>query len=361
MKKKSLSKDVQLIKKVKFQELLLFTKHMSVMIKAGISISEAVETLKNQAKSPYFKSILSKIQTDIENGQSLTTALKHHPKVFDQFYVSVVEISEESGTLEENLEFLANQLNKDYAVRKKIKGALLYPSIVILAMTVMGGFIIFFILPQLVEFFATFDTELPLPTKILLFIGNAAKNYGFFIVIGLVVWVLATRFLISLPAIKPKWHAFSLKLPIIGKLRLSDQLARFARNFGLLLKSGVPISTALETTANTLSNLKFRDDLIKINKQATRGEDMAAILTSGEYKEFPPIVIKMIEVGEKTGNLEESLLYLSDFFENEIDEASKNLTVVLEPILLLFIGIAVGFVALAIISPIYEITGSIRR
>lgn len=350
-----------LLNQVSFQEKVLFTKHLDTMVKAGIPIPEALDTLFEQARSPYFKKVISVIQKDVQNGQSLAKSLRKHSDVFDEFYTSLIEVAEESGTLEENLDFLAKQMTKDFRLRKKVQGALMYPALVVFAMTIMGGFISFYILPKLVDFFKAFDVDLPWPTKVLLFIATVSKNYGVYIVVGFVVFVIAIRFATTLPKIKPFWHSFLLRIPLVGKIISYSQLAHLGRNLGTMIKSGVPVSHALEITAHTLTNLKFRKDLIKVASSLDKGKTIGSSLKNGGYHEYPPIVYRMIAIGEKTGKLDETLLYLGDFYEDEIDDLSKNLANILEPILLIVIGVAVGFVALAIISPIYELTGSIRR
>lgn len=350
-----------LFNRVPFLERLLFTKHLATMVKAGIPIAEALATLVDQAKSPSFKTILTAVLKDIKNGQSLAKSFSKHPQAFDQFYISLVKIGEGSGKLEENLKFLSEQLAKDYATRQKIKGAMLYPTLIFSATIIMGGFIGLFILPQLVDFFTAFEIELPLTTKILLFVANLFKDYGIILVVSLLLLALLLYLAVQLPKIKFLWHTYTLKIPLFGQIISYGQLARFSRNLGTLLKSGVPVTKSLDTTANTLSNLKFRHDLLQVGQELSKGKKIGAILDKHSFPEFPPLVSKMISVGEKTGKLEDTLLYLSEFYEDEIDNISKNLTTILEPILLVGIGLIVGFVALAIISPIYELTGSIRR
>lgn len=356
-----LSAQIEILSRVGFLDKLLFTKHLTTMIKAGIPIAEALKTLVDQTKSASFKKVLSAVLADVENGQSLAKSLGKHPKVFDQFYISLIEVGEESGTLEENLDFLAKQLAKDYNLRKKIQGAMLYPGLVFTATFIMGGFIALFILPKLVDFFSAFEIELPLATRILLFFANMMKNYGTFLFFGFLVLLSLSYLVIHLPKVKPKWHSLILKFPIFGDLLAYSQLARFSRNLGTLLKSGVPVTKSLEVTVNTLSNLKFKSDLGEVALSLSKGKNIGDALEKNKFSEFPPLVSKMISVGEKTGKIEETLLYLGDFYEDEIDNISKNLTTILEPVLLITIGLVVGFVALAIISPIYELTGSIRR
>jgi type IV pilus assembly protein PilC len=347
--------------KISFKDKLFFTKHLSTMIKAGIPISDALASLSKQHKSKKFKEIIEDVLSNIENGKSLAESLKRHPNVFNNFFISLIEIGEESGTLEENLEFLAKQMAKDFTLRKKIQGALLYPGLVFGAATIMGSAISLFVLPKLVDFFDAFDIELPLTTRILLFIAQAMRSYGFLIIGGFFALIIGFYVFIQLPKVKPVWHKIVLKLPIFGNLIAYGQLASFSRNFGVLIKSGVPITRSLDVTSNTLSNVVFVKDVKKLSEELTKGRVIAAELRKKRYKEFPPLVVQMIDVGETTGKLDETLLYLGDFYEEEIDNISKNLTTVLEPILLVGIGIVVAFIALAIISPIYELTGSIRR
>ncbi len=342
-------------------EILLFTRHLATMIKAGIPISEALSTLAMQTKSEKFKKILNSILADVDNGQPLAKSLAKFPKVFDKFFVSLIEVSEASGSLDENLEFISKQLAKNYSLKKKIQTAMLYPTIIFVAVTVMGGFIALFVLPQLVNFFDAFEIALPFATRVLLFVANAFKNYGVLIVLGFIGIVALFQAFIRLPFIKPSWHSLILKFPLMGNFIKDTELAQFSRNFGVLIKSGVPISKAIVVTAETLSNLRFKNDLIKIGTSLIQGSNISSAMADKRYSEFPPLVYKMIEVGEKTGKLDDSLLYLGDYYEEEIDNFSKNLTTVLEPIMLIVIGLVVGFVALAIITPIYQLTGSIRR
>lgn len=350
-----------LLNRVSFLEKLIFTKHLATMAKTGISLVEAFETLAQQTGSKKFRNILLSVMKDIENGQPLAKSLGKFPHVFDQFYLSLIEVGEESGTLEKNLEFLAKQMSKDYALRKKIQTAMLHPGLVLSTAVIMGGFISLFILPKLTNFFEAFEVELPLPTRILLLFAQIMKNYGFIIAGCLIGVSFLIYFLIKNSPLKFFWHRFVLKVPLFGELLAFGQLARFSRNLGTLIKSGVPITKSLETTAKTLTNLKFKIDLLLINQTLAKGRNIADAIEKGDFAEFPPLVTKMISVGERTGKLEETLLYLADFYEDEIDNISKNLTTILEPILLIGVGLVVAFVALAIITPIYELTGSIHR
>lgn len=352
---------------VPFKEKLLFTKHLSVMIQSGLTLTDALDTLIEQNKTQALRSILEGVMKDIKNGQPLSHALKKYPKVFDSFYISLVEVGEESGSLDETLNFLAKQMAKSYALQQKIRGAMLYPGLVFSTTFVMGGFIALFVLPQLVDFFDAFEVELPFATQILLFVANLMKNYGIALFGGFLATLVIVVLLLRIPSIKTQWHAVMLKLPLFGMLFEEAEIARFSRNLGTLLKSGVSITTALETVSHTMENISFKKGIDQALQDVEKGTSLSKGLQRVSYTViglpfglFPSLVTKMIAVGEESGNLEGNLLYLGDFYEEEIDNFSKNLTTILEPLLLVIIGLIVGFVALAIISPIYELTGSIR-
>lgn len=348
-----------LFPKVTMLDRLMFTKHLSIMVKAGVPLVESIETLSKDSKSEYLKQILAGVADDINSGKTLYESLAKYPKAFDTFYISLIKVSEESGTLDENLIFLSKQLSKDYALRQKIKGAMFYPGIIFTVGAGISILIAVFILPKMVDFFDSFDVELPLPTRILLFFANLMENYGILILIGLVIFVFLFRMLINTKAVKPIWHKILLRLPVIGKLTIYGQTSRFCRNFATLITSGVPIPVSLETAANTLTNLVFKGYLMSTKNALLKGQNISEYLDKKDYKEIPPLLTKMLKVGEKTGNLEEVLFYLSDFYEEELDNITENLTTILEPIMLIGIGLAVGFLALAIIGPIYKLTGSV--
>jgi type IV pilus assembly protein PilC len=349
-----------LSKNVSSNDIILFTRHLSTMIKAGIPIVDALSALEQQTKQPYFKEVIQSVVSNLENGTSLAESFKAFPKVFSPFYVSLIEISEKSGTLEENLHFISKQLTKNARLQGKIKNALLYPGLVVISAVVMSIFITMFILPQLVGFFSVMDTDLPTSTKILIAIATISENYGVFIFGGLTAFMISFIAFIKVPVITPYWHGLLLRLPFLGSFFMISQIAHCCRNLGILLKSGIPITQTAEITAQTLTNVLYQQAFISIAKQISSGKNMADAMEKEYTHLFPGLVIKMVAVGEKTGKLDESLLYLGDFYEEEIDSVTKNLTTILEPILLIVIGLVVGFVALAIITPIYELSGSIR-
>lgn len=352
--------EIHLFNTVSYVEKLAFTKHLAVMVKSGISLAEAVHILMLQSEGSPLGKMLKAVYADINNGQALAVALAKFPKVFDDLYVSMIAVGEESGNLEENLNFLAEYMSKQDALRKKIQSALLYPSIVLIAAGLLSMGLGLFVLPQFVGFFDSFNVELPLSTSILLTVANFMKSYGVIFFISVISACVAFVFLLRSSIVKPYWHRVQLYIPIFGKIIRYSQLTNFSRNFGVLLSSGITATRALDTTANAATNLLYREKIKRMNSYLKQGKTLAEAIQNEMKQEFPVLVSRMIAVGEESGNLEDTLLYLSEFYENEIDVLTKRLTTVLEPILLLVIGLIVGFVALAIITPIYELTGSVR-
>jgi type II secretory pathway component PulF len=237
----------------------------------------------------------------------------------------------------------------------------MYPGLVLTATVIMGGFISIFILPQLVDFFASFEMNLPIPTQILLGVAMFMKSYGIITVAGVIGLGFLWSLFVATPVGKPLWHRFLLKLPIVGDMVSYGQLARFSRNLGVLLGSGVPVSRSLEVTGQSLSSIPFKDAVLSLSKNLSKGKNIGETMEDKKLRVFPMLVSRMIRVGEKSGKLEDVLLYLGEFYEEEIDSISKNLSTILEPALLIFIGLVVGFVAVAIIGPIYDLTGSIGQ
>lgn len=340
---------------------LLFTKYLAEMLKSGIPLDEAVNTAKDQTKNQFFKKVLNKIEKSIRNGQTLETSLSQFPDVFDPFYISLVKVGEDSGNLESNLSYLATQIKKSYEFKKKVQGAMLYPAIILLTTFIAGGALALFVLPQLVDLFKSLNTDLPLPTKILLFIAQMMKSYGFIIIGGVAAIIFGCLALLQTPFVKPKWHQFLLVIPGLGTMMQNIQLTQMCRNLGLMLKSGITLVPALKTEYNATTNLVYKAYLKRLIAAAESGKELSEEMGIHHFPFLPTLMTKMIGIGEKTGKLDETLLYLGDFFEEEVDEMTKNLSTIIEPVMLLVIGLVVGFVALAIISPIYQLTGSIKK
>jgi type IV pilus assembly protein PilC len=343
-----------------FTEKLFFAKHLATLLKGGIPMSEALKLLSEQDGKigPVAKEILQ----SVENGQSLSVSLGRHPREFGSFYISLVEVGEVSGTLEKSLEFLAEKLSREEALRKKVQTMLFYPSIVLTVSTAVGGFVSFFVLPKLAGIFSSFDVELPLATKILLVFASFIKADGIILVVVIMAIILILSGLIKASyAAKLFWHRVKFNIPFVGKVNKSAAFSSLFRDLGVMLQSGLPLEYALRVESEIAENLVIREKIKGVHEAISSGGTVGKELLSDEYNIFPALVSRMISVGESSGTLEGTFLYLADFFEDETDVAAKNGAALLEPLLLVFISLIAGFVALAVILPIYTLTGSIHR
>lgn len=346
---------------VSFLDKVLFTKHLSIMLKSGIPLSEAIEIIADQTTHTSFKVFLHSVEKKISNGQALHTVFSAYPQYFDPLYLSLLRMGEESGTLEANLEYLSSQMKKQYDFRKKVQGALMYPAVIIFTAVGVGGGISVFVLPKLIDLFKSLDVKLPLTTRILLAFSELMRAHGILMFVGAIVALIGLRALLVFPKIRLPWQKMLLSLPIIGIFLQEVQLSFFCRNFGVMLKSGLPLTAALEASETSTSNLVFRGYIQKISKDVKNGQTIENSFAKNKFRFMPLLAARMIGVGEHTGRLDESLLYLADFFEGEVDDMSKNFSTILEPVLLLVVGLLVAFLAFSIISPIYELTASIHK
>ncbi len=342
-------------------DILLFTRELSILLRSGVSLGETLESLREKTESGTLRNIIVAVSSDVENGQSLAHALERFPKVFDPLYINLVRLGESSGTLRENLDFLTRQLEGSYILRQKVRGIMLYPVIVFSMAILLGGLMSIFILPRLIRLFDSFDIVLPLSTRLLLAIAWFMQLHGiaFFLSIGLFFFLF--RLLVSHRLVQPHWHRLILSLPVIGPLFRDIAVAHFFRDMGIMIQSGLPILEALAIEETVMEN-RFLSILVgRVSRVVAQGGSLSGELAKKEYRIFSPIVTKMIAAGERTGRLGETFFYLEHFFEDETDRKIKNMTVLLEPILLILVGAIVLFLSLAILTPIYSLTGSIRR
>ncbi len=340
-------------------EKMIFTEHLSLMIKGGIPLADALTTIKDEVRSPAFKKALAGILERILEGESLSKAMEKYPKIFDKFYQNIVRIGEESGSLEENLKYLSLKLQKDYEMQKKTRNTLIYPTVIIVLALLIAFLVTFFILPKITNLFLLLEIELPLATKILISVVSFSQKNWQFIISGIVLISLIFKLLLKLKFVKFYLARLSLFLPFWGRIFKNLNLAFLSRTLFTLLKSGASLLTSLEISAETVPNEIYRKSLIKVKSEVERGEKISQGLKIFPQI-FPSVFVEMISVGEKSGNLEESLLYLAEYHEKEMDSILKNLSGILEPILLIFVGILVAFIAIAIITPVYRFAGQLR-
>lgn len=336
-----------------------FAKHLSLMIRAGLPLDESVAVLRDQS-SGVFKRVLNDILKVVETGRPLSEAFAEHPRVFNEFFVSTIRAGETGGTLEQSLTDLAGQLTKSFDLRRKIKNAMTYPLIVVAAALILGLVLSLYVLPRTITLFESITVALPLSTRVLLSVSRFLVDKGIIFFPAVAGGIVLIWQLLKLKWVRPYSHALVLKLFFFGHFTKSYNLAVFARTMGTLLRSGINISEAVQITANTVKNERFKMALIKVKEGVEKGIPTSAALE--DYQElFPAITTHMISVGEQTGRLEETYSYLAEFYEDEVDAMAKNLSTLLEPLLLIVVGLMVAGIAISIIAPIYNFIGNIDR
>jgi type II secretory pathway component PulF len=344
-----------IFKTIKSQEKVDFTKNLAVMLKSGIAIDEALSSLAEQTKSKTFAKIIRTIQGEVETGTALSTAFSKEKKAFGTVFVSLLKVGESSGTLEENLSFLADWLERDNDLRQEIKAATLYPKFIFGATILLGGGLSVYILPNLIPLFDQLRVELPLATKLLLAFSLFVSRYWFFVLVSIALFIVGFIFINRLKAVRRVFHRLYIVAPFVKSLVISYQLALVSQLFFTLFKSGLDITKALDITSEAATNVHYQESIVRMKKRVGKGTTLSESL-SAFPKLYPRSVVNIISTGEKSGTLDSSFGYLSEFYSKEVRIKTKKLPTTIEPALLVFIALMVGFVALAIISPIYEIS-----
>lgn len=343
---------------VSLAERMTFARNLAVMVGAGLSMMRALEALEAQTVNPGLKRIIRDLRESILKGHSLAEALKPHERIFGTLFINMVESGELSGTLEKVLTLLSRQMRHDYEIRSRVRGAMIYPAIIVAALIGVGTLMMIYVVPTLTSTFRELGVDLPFSTRLIIGVSEAITNHGFLILAlvaaaGILFWrILKTS------SGRSAAHRLLLILPIFGPLFKKFNSARFARTISSLISSGLPITRSLEVAAGVLGNVHFRDAVNEAAQRIQRGSKLAEILA--EHPElFPPVVTQMVAVGEESGNLSRMLLRLAIFYEDEVTALTKNLSSIIEPLLMIVIGGAVGFFALSMLQPIYSGLGNL--
>ena len=361
----SAKKSIQNFKKnssarLSIKDQSFFVKRLSFLIKAGIPILDSLVMIREQTKSKGYGNVLDKVIEDVSNGQHLSTSLSKFHNLFGDFSINIISFGESAGILSENLEYLADELKKRQALRKKIVGAFVYPAVVTLATFGITAFLMIYLFPKIMPVFSSLHMKLPLSTRIVIFLSNFIRQDGLYLILGIIIFISAIIFALK----KSKnfhfqFDKYILKIPIIGNVIKNYNLANSTRTMGLLLKSGINISEALPIVSKTSKNLVYREEFDGISNIVNRGERMSLyFLKSPDL--FPDVLSQIVSVGERSGNLSNSLIYLSELYEAEVDDFTRNIGSIIEPVLMIFMGILVGFIAISIITPIYGITQNLH-
>jgi type II secretion system protein F len=340
-------------KRVRTRDLAAFNRQLSDLISAGIPLVKSLGIIVNQTSNEQFREVITAISADVQGGDTLATALSKHPRIFSTLYCAMIRSGETGGFLDDILQRLADFSELEEEIRSKIKSALYYPVIMILAGFSAVVILMTVVVPKIVKLFEDLEQTLPLPTQILINIMNFF-GHRWFILIGALfaLGIFLYKFLHTSEG-RAIWHRIQLKIPLIGDVILKRQIAQFARTFGSLLKNGVSILSSLEITKEVLGNKYVQNEIIKISENITQGSGVAAPLKGSTI--FPPVVVNMIAIGEETGRLHDVLLRIANSYEIQVDRSIKTLTSLVEPLIILVMGFFVAFLVIAMLLPIFNL------
>ncbi|MBU4318195.1 MAG: type II secretion system F family protein [Proteobacteria bacterium] len=343
--------------KVKSKDIIIFSRQFSTMIDAGLPILQCMEILHTQQENKTFQKIIKKIKETVEGGSTLAEALKQFPKQFDDLFVNMISAGEAGGILDTILKRLAGYLEKSAKLKGKVKGALTYPVIVLLISLLVTAVILIFVIPVFQEMFSSLGGVLPAPTRVVVALSNFVKSKIIFIIVGIILFVIAFKKYYSTENGHKTIDRLVLKMPIFGLLIRKVAVSKFTRTMGTMLTSGVPILSALDIVARTAGNKTIETSIYSVRSAISEGRTMADPLL--ETGVFPSMVCSMIAVGESTGALDTMLSKIADFYDEEVDQAVDNLTAMIEPFMMVFLGVVVGGLLIAMYLPIFTMAGQI--
>ena len=347
--------EVKIFKRISSRDIVLFSRQLSIMFSSRVSLVEALVTIASQTKNLEFRERILDLSREVEGGSAFSKALSRHPQIFSSFYISMVKSGETSGKLSESLSYLADHLEREYHLVSRLRGAMIYPSLVIMVASVVLLLMIFFVIPQLTKVFQEAGQPLPIVTQLVIGLSLFLRKWGFLFIgllAGLVIFVL--RYIKTLEG-KENFDKISLRLPLIGDLLKMVYLSRLAENLSTLISGGLPIAQALETTGEVVGNTVYKEIIFLTRDEVRKGEPISSVLR--RYPEaFPPMFCQMTLVGEKTGTLEKTLLNVVDFYQKEVNMSIDNLLSILEPVLIIFLGVIVAGLMVSVLLPLYRMT-----
>ena len=344
--------------RVNFSDIVNFTRQVAMMLNAGLTLIEALDILKKQTTKQSFKKIINDITEEIKAGSSFSTALRKYTSYFSHLYIALVRAGEASGKLTEILLKLADNLEKEREFKEKVKGALIYPAIIIIAMIIVIFIMITFVLPKLLNLYKDFDMNLPFTTTLLIFISSFMTKFWPLVAVGVFLIVIVFRNYLKTKEGKFIYDSTLLKIPVLKEIIKTSSLVDVTRTLSILIGSGVSILEALEIVKDTLENVVYQKAFLNIYKKVEKGVSLGTAMEEEEI--FPPILVQMTQVGEQTGHLDETLARISRYFEMESELAVKAMTTLIEPAILVFLGVSVGFLVMSVITPIYNLTSSFK-
>ena len=352
------SKQINLFQRIKLRDLTIFYRQFATMVNAGLTLVNSLDILTEQVENKTLSNNIKVVKSDVEAGSTLADAMAKFPQVFSELYISMVRAGEIGGVLDDILLKIADLMEKDYALRQKIKSAMSYPSFVAGAAVLMSIFMLTFILPQFVGVFAHYGGELPALTQFFVTLTYLFNKYWYIFFIVFAALVAALLAYIKTPNGKLNFDKFKLNAPIFGEINRKGAIARFTRILGTLIKSGVPILEALSVSSNAIGNLVISSAVLGAKTKIKEGQSISGPLAASGV--FPPMVTQMIMVGEESGELEEMLINVAKFYDEEVDRSVDNLTAIIEPLMMVFIGLTIGTMIIAMYLPIFNMVNLIQ-
>lgn len=358
-KKFGLSMNIALFDRVKMLDKIIFARNLGNMLEAGLSLSRAISVAQRQTTNAKLKKTYVELNDAISSGKSFHEALQQHPKIFSDLFVAMTKVGEEGGNLADTLKQVANQMEKSYMLQRKIKGAMMYPSIIIAVMIVIAVLMMIFVVPGLTKTFRDLKVQLPTSTKVVIAVSDFVSNH-YILAFALMIGAFFTFLFASKTKSGKRVIDFiSLHMPVIGTIIKEGNSAQTSRTLASLLQSGVDLLLAVKITGDVLQNAYYKDVLKRSEAVVEKGDPLSTIFTK-ETKLFPIFVGEMMSVGEETGRMAPMLVGVANFYENEVEQKTKDLSTIIEPILMVFIGASVGFFAISMIKPIYSVMNNIQ-
>jgi|SRR3989344_323932 len=352
------STNLGFLNRVSKKDLAIFSRQLSVMVRSRVPITQSLKSLAATIKNPNFREKVLKVSQLVEEGNSLSEAMEAFPEVFNIFYVSLIRTGEASGKISESLLYLSDHLEREHDISSQLLHAMIYPAFVIVTLFTVIPMVIFFVMPRLISLIEETVNEPPPFTMAMINFYGFISHYGWVLIVGFILMVLSVAYYLTTKQGKVKYEEWSLKVPFFGPLLKKIFLVRFAENVSTLISAGLSINKALKITRDTVGNVIYKKIFAETEESVSQGKKISYVLA--KYPKYaPPFVVQMVQVGEETGTLDKNLLQIVDFYNKEIKRSVETFTALLEPILIIFLGVAVAFLAISVIAPLYGTLGTI--
>lgn len=345
-------------KKIKLQELTIFTQQIAAMLEAGLPLVSALEALEEQTESPVFQIIIRNVRNEVSAGRSFSDSCKDYPRAFPNLFVFMVEAGEASGNLAEILDKTSTYFEDTVKLMKQVKGALVYPAVVIGLAIILVNVLLVFVIPVFADMFKDFGADLPKPTQLLIGLSDFLKSYIIFLIIGVVAFFMLSKRFFATPKGRVIKDNIIIKLPVVGDLTRKVNLSRFCRTYAILMRSGVPILKTLDIVASASGNTYVERACKNISRHISAGGQVSDILSEDPY--FPPMIKHMSRAGEQTGNVDGMLVKVADFYDAEVETLVAALTSLMEPLLITFLGVVIGGIVMAMFLPIFQLSSVVQ-